>query len=880
MIGTTLEQFEITAKLGEGGMGAVYRAQDTRLGREVAIKVLPEAFTADPERLARFEREAKVLASLNHPNIAAIYDLASAEETHFLVLELVEGQDLAEKLALGRLPFDETLPLAIQIAEALEAAHERGIVHRDLKPANIKVTPDGQVKVLDFGLAKAWETDQSNPNLTQSPTLTAQMTRAGVILGTAAYMSPEQARGQEADQRSDIWSFGVVLYEMLTGRRGFRGDTVSDTLASILKDELDLGALPADTPRQVVRVLQRCLKKSPKERLHSIADARLDLRDALDAPDPISRDQERASRSALFGWPGLAGALLVGAAVAFGVTQLGGERASATRATPIHASIPLPPEITWLGNPRIARDGRFVVFTAATGAEQRLYQRPIDGFELRPIPGTENAFGPFLSPDGRWVGFFQDEQLKKVSLSGGDALTLTAVPGDSPGNPLWTEDGRILFTPRWTGAGLQAVPDSGGEPSVLTEPDREAGELSHWWPTSLPGGRVLFTVWRAAGGLNHSDVAVLDLETGDKRILFDGSSARYLQTGHLLYFHAGRWLVAPFDSERLELTGEAVPVLPEAGRQNPAGDSQSRVSVSDEGTMVYLPEDPLDTVAWYGEDGSVTPWPFEPRDLQSLELSPDGRTAAVTVQEGGSQRIWIFDPELGVEERLVSGPGLYFGPRWHPDGVGLAFTALERGSFDLVFQRLPASGHEPLLATETDEGAEDWTADGRIVYYQYDETGVAQPWVMDPQDSDSKTQLSSGPHAIFACRVSPDGRWLAFVSAASGRLETYLQAFPSGTDRVKVSRAGGTTPRWSADGLELYYEEGATIYAAAIGVEGGRPVVGEIRKVVELPPQTGNWAVAPDGRIAAEGDVYKAPPELRLITNWTSQLPQLAPPSR
>jgi len=372
LIGQTLSQFNVTAKLGEGGMGAVYRAEDTKLGREVAIKVLPEAFTADPERLARFQREAKVLASLNHPNIAAIYDLAAADEVHFLVLELVEGQDLAERLALGRLSVEETLPLAIQIAEALEAAHDRGIVHRDLKPANIKVTPEGQIKVLDFGLAKAWETDQSNPNMTQSPTLTAQMTRAGVILGTAAYMSPEQARGLEADQRSDIWSFGVVLHEMLTGRQGFRGDTVSDTLASILKEDLDLDALPSDTPRQVVRVLQRCLDKNPKERLHSIADARLELRDALDAPIPVAA-AAGSPRSALFGWPGLVGTLMAGVALTLAFTQLGAREEPEDRTTPIYANIPLPSDLVWALRPQIARDGSFVVFAGYRDGKWQLY---------------------------------------------------------------------------------------------------------------------------------------------------------------------------------------------------------------------------------------------------------------------------------------------------------------------------------------------------------------------------------------------------------------------------------------------------------------------------------------------------------------------------
>jgi len=881
LIGTTLAHFRVTAKLGEGGMGEVYRAEDTKLGREVALKLLPEAVARDPERLARFEREAKLLAALDHRNIAAIYGLEEAEGRHVLVMQLAEGETLAERIARGAVAPEEAIAIVMQIASAIEAAHEKGIIHRDLKPANVKVDSEGGVKVLDFGLAKALDLEahsvSDSGSLSMSPTLTAQMTAVGVILGTASYMSPEQARGQEADERSDIWSFGVVLYEMLTGRKAFRGDTVSDTLASILKEEPDESVLPADTPRAVRRVLERCFVKSPKDRLHSIADARLDLQSAKSGAADIFPEESGSGKHRL-AWGKLIAAAVAGALVTFGLLRLlPGRPTQPSEQQQLHLTINPPSELLLAGHAVISRRGDFVVFQGFDGSVTRLYLRRLGDFETAPLAGTDEAARPSISPDGQWVAFIARDKLKKMAVAGGDPLTLCDLQRDSPGFR-WELADSIFFTPSWRGSGLQRVSTEGGEPEPLTQLDEAAGELGHWWPQVLPGEKkILFTVWRAGSGLNDADIAVLDLDTGSTRVLFSGAMADYLASGHLLYYHAGNYLVAPFDLETLAMTGPSVVVLPDAARRSPNGGSLILTSVSDNGTLVYLPTLPEKQISWYDRQGNRTRWPFEAANVGGIELGPDGRLAA-TYLEGGAYEIRILDPEGQTEERFAFGDGSFWGPKWHPDGRSMMFTTLHEGSFNVVSKTYGEPDLRALVSTKADEVANDWSGDGMLVVYeQYDDQGKLHLWATRADDSSQTIALTSGQANEDGGKVSPDGRWLAFESNRVGRNEVFVQRFPEADRVFKVSRSGGSSIRWSESGNTLYYRHGSELIEVRFREEGDQFVVENETVVLELPPFVGSYDVAPDGRFVVVTRTEEAATELKVIANWFAELERIAP---
>jgi serine/threonine-protein kinase len=569
MIGTSLTHFKITAKLGEGGMGEVYRAEDSKLGREVALKVLPEIFAQDEDRMARFAREAQVLASLNHPQIAGIYQVEQSESVHFLVMELVEGETLAERIARGPLPKEEALRIALQMALALEEAHERGIVHRDLKPANVKITPQGQVKVLDFGLAKALEDDPSDadskPGLAHSPTLTAQMTGVGVLLGTAAYMSPEQARGDQADRRSDIWAFGIVLTEMLTGKTVYAGKTLSDTLAGVLAREPEWEALPEDTPRSVRRLLERCLAKDLRERLQAIGEARIAIENHLEDPDAEQAETITAAevakipawRSALpWGLAGLLAVALLGSLFVFRP-----EAATTATAAPMRMGISLPEQKTifrgYGSSAVLSPDGRRVAYVFSQGVNYEIYLHSLDQWEgtaLTSAAGEGRPYQPFFSPDGDWIGFVTPSELKKVPVSGGTPITLASV--NLPRGASWAADGTIVFAPTPRG-GLHRLPSAGGESEPLTVLDEEKGEASHRWPQVLPGGKgILFTSHTGTSNFYDANIEVVVLETGERRVLHRGGTfGRYVESGHLVYVNGGTLFAVPFDLERLDVTG-------------------------------------------------------------------------------------------------------------------------------------------------------------------------------------------------------------------------------------------------------------------------------------------------------------------------------------
>src|SRR6266581_8053661 len=714
--GTKLGPYEILAPVGAGGMGEVYRARDTKLARDVALKVLPEAFAKDCERMARFQREAQMLASLNHPNIASIYGLEESGGVRALVMELVEGPTLAERIATRNrrdsggaglapparaqqaapLPLDEVLSIAKQIAEALEAAHDRGIIHRDLKPANIKVTEGGKVKVLDFGLAKAFNPQDSavNLNQTNSPTLGIAATQAGVFVGTAAYMSPEQARGKPLDKRTDIWSFGCVLYETLTGRQAFAAETVSDTIAAILGRDPDWQALPAETPANIRVLLRRCLQKDVTHRFRDIGDARIEIEEALDPSRAIPvigavlAEPRAARRRRAITW-----SLTVLAAASIGVALWSLLRAPALPTRPIvRLSVALPPsDRLALGlTPVVALspDGSRLAYVANHSGAQQLYVRPIDHLEATAIPGTESAESPFFSPDGQWLGFFAEGKLKKVSLSGGAALDLCSAAANRGAS--WGPDDNIILTPSFGVSGLFRVSAAGGTPKPLTILDHKKGEFSHRWPEILPGAKaVLFT---NGGGASFDDarIAVQSLETGERRTLLEGGTyARYVPSGHLVYAHAGGLLAVPFDLKRLEVTGTPVSILEGVSMSSLNGVAQ--FSFSGDGSLAYV-SGGLSvgerTLLWVDRKGAAQPIPAPPRGYISPRLSPDGQRLAVGIS-GSSWGVWLYDLARGTLTRLAETLLIPF-PTWTPDGKRLTANLVRQAP--LNFSWMPADG--------------------------------------------------------------------------------------------------------------------------------------------------------------------------------------------
>ena len=723
--GTTLGPYAVTAKIGQGGMGEVWQARDTKLDRDVALKVLPEAFTSDPDRLARFEREAKVLASLNHPNIGAIHGFEESGDTKALVLELVEGPTLADRIAEGPVPVDEALPIAKQIAEALEAAHEQGVIHRDLKPANVKVRDDGTVKVLDFGLAKAFQPGGSS-DPSDSPTITASATASGVIMGTAAYMSPEQARGKPVDKRSDIWAFGAVLYEMLSGRRPFDGRDVSEVLGAVLRLEPDWDALPGDAPPRVSTLVRRCVEKEPKQRLHDIADVRLAMEGAFE-PSVGTRDEPVGvphlqiwQRPIPLAVAALGLVILTGLGV-WSATRPTVPPAESVRRFALNIGQASPIPIANLhAMPAWSPDGTRLIYAANVAGTHQLYLRTLDDLEPRPIAGTENAVEPFFSPDGEWVGFsvapnlasFEGE-FKRVAVRGGTPLTLCECL--SLAGATWLADGTIIVTHRTGGVlpTLHRIPEAGGTPELLTTADAERGELGHLWPHALPGGTdVLFTILTSPSGNAlaldaRASVAVLSLDTGEHHIVIeDGYNARYVPTGHLVFGRQGALWGVPFDLDRLATTGPEE-VLLQGIEVNEVYGAMA-LSVSGDGTLVYWPGDAVGVdmgsilrggrPVWVDRAGQATPI-GEGRRNNAVHprLSPDNTQLAMTVTSTDGPDVWVDDLERGTSTRLTN-DGNSRHPAWSPDGARIAFGAFTP-PFGLHSRAADGSGERETVVT-------------------------------------------------------------------------------------------------------------------------------------------------------------------------------------
>jgi serine/threonine-protein kinase len=897
-LGSRLGPYEITSALGVGGMGEVYRAHDTKLNRDVAIKVLLPTVANDPDRLARFSREAQVLASLNHPQIAQIHGLEEANGVRALVMELVEGPTLADRIARGPIPTDEALLIARQIADALEAAHEQGIIHRDLKPANIKVREDGTVKVLDFGLAKALDpTTSSSLNATMSPTLSIHATQAGIILGTAAYMSPEQARGKPVDKRADIWAWGVVLYEMLTGAPAFGSENIPDVMANVLTKDPNWLALPASTPASVRRLLTRCLERDGKRRLRDIADARLDIEEALDHPravpiDSIERIPSSSSRmtSTVVGLVAVV-AMLVGAVGAIVIMRSRGVvRTAASEVVSFTVSLPPGATLSTIAPAAVlSPDGRHLVIVGREDASdvgsRTLFLRTASDITPRKIRGTDRAMRPFFSPDGRWIGFFRFEgnALMKIPLQGGAPETIARVNGT--GDPTihgadWGTDGTIVFGQRSGTSGfmgLSRVSASGGTPTELLSPDLARGE-EYGWPQWLPGGEYLLFSIERRGGQATGAVAVLSIKTGQKRVLVeDAAYGRLADTEHLLFVRGGNLVAATFNQTRLEISGEPIVVQPDIGYQ-PGSASADFTLAAASGSAAMVFRDPRyidpSSLVWVDRQGRGTPTEAVERGFRQPRLSPDGQRLLVDIRDSRSRDIWIYDFRLSQLSRVTTDEGET--PIWSPDGSSVAWAGRADGKYHVVLKRSDGSDVERRIwSTDEHIHLNDWAPDGQslLLNATHGQQHTLVEVTLQPQVSTRPFRKSKSNE--YGATISPDGRRVAFVSDESGPAEVFLTA-RNGVGKVQVSSGGGTEPVWSRDGRELFYRSGRRLMSVAAGTAALD--FGPSRLLFDGPYITSNdrapsYAVSPDGqRFLMMQPVRAAGAEVVVTLNWLEEL--------
>jgi serine/threonine-protein kinase len=902
LTGRSLSHYRIIDKIGEGGMGVVYQAEDLRLGRVVALKFLSGELTGDKQAIQRFQREARAISALNHPHICTLHDVGEHEGRAFLVMEHVAGETLAERLAKGPLMVDEALEICRQIAEGLEAAHEKGIIHRDLKPANVRITPGGKVKILDFGLARALRDQAATADLLHPPTITEQKTDPGTVLGTAAYMSPEQARGKPVDKRADIWAFGCVLYECLTGKRAFEGITITETIAAILKEDPDWQALPAGASENLRAVLRRCLQKDPDLRLRDVGDARIEIGESAVGPS----EAITAPRRLPLRWLGAAVGLLLLAGIPISLALIGYFRHIPSE--PVVSTIKIEPG-RWLAGMNwdaglmrpsrtaiaISTDNSFMVYSAieenpAPGANPQLYLRRMGQAEARPIAGTEGGINPFLSPDNRWVGFWADRKLKKVPVEGGIATPLCDAPLIFGAN--WGRNNRIVFSDGCL-SGLSIVTAEGGTPRSLTTPDPKREETSHRLPVWLPSGEaVLFTVMRHSWD-SQPRLALLRLDTGEWQVLLeDAADARYVPTGHLVFVRQGVLMAVRFDPAKSKVIGEPHPIVENVmqafGIRDGYNTAAAQFAISEPGWLVYasggVVPDPMNLLVWVDQRGNEEPvtelrGPFyEPR------LSPDGQRIAYATM-GREPRIWVYDLARGTHSPLTS-EGFANSPIWTATGKRLVFLWMKSGLPKLFWQ--PYDGSLPMEPFIKPARAElGWNAsDGKNVALPAANPGRGWDIVLFDTQSGRETPFLNSPFDEAYPEVSPDGRWIAYTSNENNkRSEVYVQAFPGKTFKCQVSIGGGVEPLWSRNGRQLFYRWQDQMWVVNVQTEGGFAA----GKPVMLFKQAGYSSCFPTrcGDLSLDSQRFlmvkleQRPPtpvtELILVQNWFEELKRLVP---
>lgn len=900
--GERLGPYEILGQIGAGGMGEVYGARDSTLGRKVALKVLPEALAANADYIARFRREAQVLASLNHPNIAAIYGL----EENAIVMELVDGQTLDERLhdertRGGAIPLPEALRIALQIAEALEAAHEKGIVHRDLKPGNVKITPDGVVKVLDFGLAKVAEQSAAARDPMSSPTLTLRAEEAGVIMGTPGYLAPEQAAGKPVDRRADIWAFGVVLWEMLTGQRLFGGETISLALADVLRGEIDFEKLPAGTPAVIRELIRRCLDRDPKNRLRDIGEARIAIQRYLADPvgsEPVPIGPGTPARSWL-PWALMLAAATIGIVGWWRATRPAAPAPLVRFNAEVAEDLPLARAASG-GMLALSPDGsRLALTLRGADGKVRLYTRLLHENHVVPLTGTENASTPFFSPDGQWIGFAADGKLKKIAVEGGTAVTLCdaqAVRGAS-----WGDDGNIVLA-LGTSTYLSRVPFTGGTPTPLTT--MAQGERTHRWPQVLPGSQtVIFTASMNSGTGTPDDAGIdaLSTKTGERKTLQHGGFfGRYVRTsaggGHLIYVHSSTLFAVPFNLSSLAATGPPVAILDDVASTGPSG---ADLDFSLNGTFVYLPGKGGQAgwpIVWLDSTGKTEP--LQPRGgYYTPRLSPDGKRLAFGVSNGRESDIWVKDLDRDTPSRLTFRNGQNLWPVWTPDGKSIIFRSQGGANPGLYSIRADGAGEAQRLTDgKLNEVPYSISPDGKRLAFQQNGNGNSADIFTAAIEGDSghlklgTPELFLGtPFAESLPAFSPDGHWLAYVSNQSGTSEIYVRPFPGPGGQWQISTGGGTYPVWSHAGAELVFSNAGRVMAVSYTASGNSFNAGKPRVWTETPVfapgVSSHYDLAPDGKRlvafpASEDDKQKPLTHVTLLVNFFDELRRRAPAGR